>query len=263
MHHAIHASVFLVELAWAIHKVLVQAGATASDVTGLVVNTCTGYICPASRRTSLKRTGGFLSIRTQHLACSGCGGAIPNLQMVELLLAQNGDGVVVSASVEICSATLQMDNDISHPRPMLFGDGAGSGRARTGPRGSRWSPRQADTVPEQRDTIRYVHKNGRLYNQLSLKLPQIVNKAAASGRCGCFSPLVSCRARRQTLGGAHGRREDHQCRSGRKSGISMSGCRRRERSLPNTGNTSSPTHGFFAVLNQSGADRASPLANGA
>jgi predicted naringenin-chalcone synthase len=35
-------------------------------------------------------------------------------------------------------------------------------------------------VPEQRDTIRYVHKDGQLHNQLSLKLPQLVSKAAAS-----------------------------------------------------------------------------------
>jgi predicted naringenin-chalcone synthase len=30
----------------AIQKALAQAGANVSDVTGLVVNTCTGYICP-------------------------------------------------------------------------------------------------------------------------------------------------------------------------------------------------------------------------
>src|SRR4030065_1196421 len=35
-------------------------------------------------------------------------------------------------------------------------------------------------VPEQRDTIRYIHKSGQLDNQLSLKLPQLVNKAAAA-----------------------------------------------------------------------------------
>jgi predicted naringenin-chalcone synthase len=30
----------------AIEKALAQAGVKVSDVTGLVVNTCTGYICP-------------------------------------------------------------------------------------------------------------------------------------------------------------------------------------------------------------------------
>jgi predicted naringenin-chalcone synthase len=34
-------------------------------------------------------------------------------------------------------------------------------------------------VPEQRESIRYVHKRGQLHNQLSLKLPGMVRKAAA------------------------------------------------------------------------------------
>jgi predicted naringenin-chalcone synthase len=34
-------------------------------------------------------------------------------------------------------------------------------------------------APEDRDAIRYVHRNGRLYNQLSTKLPHLVKKAVA------------------------------------------------------------------------------------
>ncbi len=34
-------------------------------------------------------------------------------------------------------------------------------------------------VPEQRDAIRFVHKEGQLHNQLSLRLPELVKKCAA------------------------------------------------------------------------------------
>jgi len=88
---------------------------------------------------------------------------------------------VVSASVEICSATLQMDNDISLILSnAIFGDGAAAVVLSNRPQGFEMVASAGRYVPEQRDTIRYVHKNGQLHNQLSRDLPQLVNKAAAS-----------------------------------------------------------------------------------
>ena len=165
----------------AIQKALAQAGLSVGDVTGLVVNTCTGYICPGISTYLIEKLGLSRSIRTYDLVGSGCGGAIPNLQVAESLLKSNGGGVVVSASVEICSATLQMDNDISLILSnALFGDGAAAAVLWAKPEGLEMVASAGRYVPEQRDTIRYIHKNGQLYNQLSLKLPQLVNKAAAA-----------------------------------------------------------------------------------
>ncbi len=165
----------------AIQKALAQAGASISDVSGLVVNTCTGYICPGISTYLIEKLGLSRTIRTYDLVGSGCGGAIPNLQVAESLLRGNGDGVVVSASVEICSATLQMDNDISLILSnALFGDGAAAAVLWNRPEGFELVASAGRYVPEQRDTIRYIHKNGQLYNQLSLKLPQLVSKAAAA-----------------------------------------------------------------------------------
>ena len=165
----------------AIQKALARAGLSVGDVTGLVVNTCTGYICPGISTYLIEKLGLSRSIRTYDLVGSGCGGAIPNLQGAEALLKGNGGGVVVSASVEICSATLQMDNDISLILSnALFGDGAAAAVLWEKPEGLEMVASAGRYVPEQRDTIRYIHKNGQLYNQLSLKLPQLVNKAAAA-----------------------------------------------------------------------------------
>jgi len=146
-----------------------------------LVNTCTGYICPGISTYLIEKLGLSRSIRTYDLVGSGCGGAIPNLQVAEALLKGGGGGVVVSASVEICSATLQMDNDISLILSnALFGDGAAAAVLWEKPEGLEMVASAGRYVPEQRDTIRYIHKNGQLYNQLSLKLPQLVNKAAAA-----------------------------------------------------------------------------------
>ncbi len=164
----------------AISKALSEAGVSPREVTGLVVNTCTGYICPGISTYLIERLGLRRDIRVYDMVGSGCGGAIPNLQIAESLLRTKGHDVVVSASVEICTATFQMDNDLSLILSnALFGDGAAAAVLWSRPEGLELVASACRYAPEQRDTIRYIHKNGQLYNQLSLKLPDLVKKAAA------------------------------------------------------------------------------------
>jgi predicted naringenin-chalcone synthase len=162
----------------AIRSALGRAGVGVKDVSGIVVNTCTGYICPGISTYLIERLGLSRSIRAFDLVGSGCGGAIPNLQAAEALVTTGS--VVLSVSVEICSATLQMDNDLSLILSnALFGDGAAAAVLWDRPAGWELVASATRYVPEQRETIRYVHRRGQLHNQLSLKLPDLVKKAAA------------------------------------------------------------------------------------
>ena len=163
----------------AVSRALDQAGVSSGDVTALVVNTCTGYICPGISTYLIERLGISRSIRVYDLVGSGCGGAIPNLQVAESLLKANG-GVVVSVAVEICSSVFQMGNDLSLILSnALFGDGAAAAVLTTRPAGFELVATAGRYVPEQREAIRFVHKQGQLHNQLSTKLPEMVKKAAA------------------------------------------------------------------------------------
>jgi predicted naringenin-chalcone synthase len=165
--------------AQAITKALDQAGVNAREVTCLVVNTCTGYICPGISTYLIERLGLSRSTRVYDMVGSGCGGAIPNLQVAESMLKANGGGIAVSASVEICSSTFQIGNDLSLILSnALFGDGAAAAVLWTKPVGLELVASAGRYVPEQRDSIRFVHKHGQLHNQLSLKLPDLVKKAA-------------------------------------------------------------------------------------
>ena len=160
-------------------RALEQVNLGVKDVSGIVLNTCTGYICPGVSTYLIERLGLPRNIRAYDLVGSGCGGAIPNLQVAKSLITGNDD-VVLSVSVEICSATLQWDNDLSLILSnALFGDGAAAAVIWDQPLGWELIASASLCVPEQRETIRYVHKHGQLHNQLSLKLPDIVRKAAA------------------------------------------------------------------------------------
>jgi len=164
----------------AVTRALEQAGVSAQEVTGLVVNTCTGYICPGISTYLMERLGLSRSIRVYDMVGSGCGGAIPNLQVAESMLKTNGGGVVVSVAVEICSSVFRMGNDLDLILSnALFGDGAAAAVLVREPAGLELVASAGRYVPEQRDAIRFVHKEGQLHNQLSLRLPELVKKCAA------------------------------------------------------------------------------------
>ncbi|MBJ6751664.1 type III polyketide synthase [Geomonas anaerohicana] len=163
----------------AVTKALEKAGVTVQQVNGLVVNTCTGYICPGISTYLAQRLGLDPRTRLYDLVGSGCGGAIPNLQVAESMLRMTG-GVVVSVAVEICSAAFQMGNDLSLILSnALFGDGAAAAVLCERPAGFEVCASAGRYVPEQREAIRFVHKGGQLHNQLSTDLPKLVGKAAA------------------------------------------------------------------------------------
>jgi predicted naringenin-chalcone synthase len=166
--------------AQALLSALAQAGVSVSDITGIVVNTCTGYICPGISTYLIERLGLSRRVRAYDLVGSGCGGAIPNLQVASALLKENNQGVVVSVSVEICSATFQMGGDLSLiVSNALFGDGAAAAVLWTRPEGLAMIESAAYYAPEHREDIRYVYKDGRLHNQLSTALPRYVKTAVA------------------------------------------------------------------------------------
>jgi len=170
-------------------EALGRAGVTAGDVSALVVNTCTGYLCPGLSSYLLERLGLRRDIRTYDLVGGGCGGAIPNLQAGEACLKAAGGGVSLCVSVEICSATFQMEDDLSLILSnALFADGAAAAVLWTGSGGLELVASGSRHQPEDREAIRYVHRRGQLYNQLSNSLPRLVNRAVAAAVQGVLRP---------------------------------------------------------------------------
>jgi predicted naringenin-chalcone synthase len=164
----------------AINNALEQAGITADDITGLVVNTCTGYICPGISTYLLEKLGFSNNIRIHDLVGSGCGGSIPNLQVCRDMIQGNRDEVVVSVSVEICSATFQMADDLSLIiSNALFADGASAAVLWSRPGALKLIASASRCETKYREDIRYVYRNGQLHNQLSLRLSAFASKTVA------------------------------------------------------------------------------------
>lgn len=161
-------------------EALRQAGLTPAEVSALAVNTCTGYLCPGLTSYLMEKLNLPRHIRAYDLVGAGCGGAIPNLQVCQEFLRARGEGAALSVAVEICSATFQMEDDLSLILSnALFSDGAAAAVLWTRAPGLELVSSSSRHAPENREAIRYVHKGGQLYNQLSRTLPQVVGQAVA------------------------------------------------------------------------------------
>lgn len=159
----------------AARKALDRAGLSIGEVDALVINTCTGYICPGLTSYVAQELDMDRSVPAFDLVGGGCAGALPGLMVARGQLASRGGGAVLSVAVEVCSVTFQMGDDLSLLLSnALFGDGAAAVVLWTRPEGLEFRGTATRHLPEERESIRYVHRNGNLHNQLSTSLPRIM-----------------------------------------------------------------------------------------
>ncbi len=179
-------------------QAITAAGLEAADISGLVVNTCTGYLCPGLSSYLAEALHLAPTTRALDVMGMGCGGAVPNLQsacgMLALGSLNGGAKPVLSVAVEVCSATIYMGDDPSLiVSNCLFGDGAaaavlcdetnGGHKAKsteakkTGAISVRILDFETGLLPAHREALRYHNSEGRLRNSLSRKVPFIAGDA--------------------------------------------------------------------------------------
>lgn len=159
----------------ALKEAMEKCGVEAGDLKGLVLNTCTGYVCPGLSTYIIERLGLARNIKAFDLVGAGCAGALPNIETAGMIVNGNPGGTVACVSVEICSATFEMGDDPSLILSnALFSDGAAAAIIWDRPAGLEVLSSSMRFAPEFREAIRYVHREGRLANQLSMELPDLI-----------------------------------------------------------------------------------------
>jgi alkylresorcinol/alkylpyrone synthase len=163
---------------------LTDAVITAAEIDAVIISTCTGYLCPGLTSYVTERLGLRSNVLALDLVGQGCGAALPNLRMAEALVASGRAGKVLSVCVEVCSAAFYLDNDpgvlIS---AALFGDGAGAAVLSQSPpapgrRRIEWKTAGTTLSAEDRDYLRFEHRNGMLRNILARQVPALAAKHA-------------------------------------------------------------------------------------
>lgn len=161
----------------AAEKALEDAGTQIREIDGLVISTCTGYLCPGLTSYVGERLGLRSDVFGLDLVGQGCGAAIPNLRAAEALVHSGKCQHVLSICVEVCSAAFFLDNDPGVlVSACLFGDGAGAAVLTAQPNGKRlveWKTSGSIINPGDRDLLRFEQSNGMLRNILSFRVPEL------------------------------------------------------------------------------------------
>jgi alkylresorcinol/alkylpyrone synthase len=159
-------------------RALSRSGVSAAQIDGVVVSTCTGYLCPGLTGHVVERLGLRPDVRAFDLVGQGCAAALPNLQLGRALLASGDCAHVLSICVEVSSAAMYLDNDpgvlIS---ACLFGDGAGAAVLSRQPRSSgrqiEWRDSTSLLEPGQRAALMFEQRDGLLRNVLTRAVPAL------------------------------------------------------------------------------------------
>ncbi len=172
--------------AQAARSALDQAGLTPAEIQGLIVNTCTGYLCPGLSSYLVEDLGLPAFISAFDLMGMGCGGALPNLETACRMIQSGARQTMLCVSVEICSATffLGPDPDLVVSNS-IFSDGAAAAVLTANLNGDSTGGRlhfldfESVTLPKYREQLRYTTQDGKLRNVLTRNVPVIGAKAVA------------------------------------------------------------------------------------
>ena len=165
----------------ALGPALEKASLRAEDLDGLLVCTCTGYLCPGITSHVSEAMGLRPDAYLQDLVGLGCGAAIPMLRAAEGLVASGMK--VATVAVEGCSAAFFADDDPGVLISLcLFGDGAAAAVWSGEPGEGKWRAGNFSTVhrPDQREKIRFVNASGKLRNKLDRAVPGLAAEAVAA-----------------------------------------------------------------------------------
>ena len=153
--------------------------ADAGHVDALFVCSCTGFLCPGLSSHVAERAGLAPATYLMDNTGAGCGAAIPTLRAAANYLAAHPGHRAAVVAVEICSAAFYVSDDPGVLISLcLFGDGAAAvildGRDAPGWRLGSFSTVH---VPEEREKIRFVNRDGKLCNQLHRSVPEVAAAA--------------------------------------------------------------------------------------
>jgi len=157
-------------------KCLKSAGLDSQQIDGLIITTCTGYLCPGLT----SHVGEILGIRQDifilDIVGHGCGAAVPGLRVADQFLSTKEKANVLFIAVEVSSATFvhgeAIDLILSNS---IFADGAAACIVTNQEKqGWQLEGHGCLLVPEQREQLRFKTVNSRLNNVLGKDVPQIV-----------------------------------------------------------------------------------------
>ena len=179
------------------------AKAEIDTVDALFVCTCTGYLCPGLTSYVAESLGLPASTALLDISGAGCGAALPTLRAACNYLAAHPTHRAAVVAVEVCSAAFYLNDDPGVLISLcLFGDGAAAlvlDGEEVRRKDQRFHSFRTLHMPEQREKIRFINREGRLCNQLHRAVPEIAAIAVEQLYPGNQTKLISHAGGRDVL----------------------------------------------------------------
>lgn len=128
--------------------------AGCSDVTHLLVASCTGFIAPGLDQRIIELTGMSPSVERTVVGFMGCYAAVNALRLAHHLVRSEPAARVMVVNLELCTLHFQRTQDLGKLLSMLlFGDGAAAAIVSAEPRGIALTDFRAATIAGSAEAI--------------------------------------------------------------------------------------------------------------
>jgi predicted naringenin-chalcone synthase len=149
-----------------------------SDVTHLIVASCTGFTAPGLDQQLIERLGLNPSIERTLVGFMGCSAAVNALKLAHHIVRSEPRARVLIVNLELCTLHLQDSADLEVMLgALLFGDGSAASLVTAEPNGIVLENFQAMTIPDSSDLITWSIGDSGFEMTLSGEVPSRIAKA--------------------------------------------------------------------------------------
>ena len=193
----------------ALGKALAKGRASPGDITMLIVNTCTGYLCPGIATYLIEKMGMKRTIpsTTWWVRAAAERSRISSLPTVSSAATLRRSSPAFRSKYQ--RQPLKWITISGCPvSKAIFGDAPSRSIVGAGGHGLSLVATASRFHPETREYIRFVYKKGRLHNQLDAQLPKIIRATVPSFIRGLLAQEGLAPPGGAPLGAPSGRRPD-------------------------------------------------------
>ena len=164
-------------------RAITAADIDPSDVTHLIVASCTGFSAPGLDQLVAERLGMAPDLERTMIGFMGCYAAVPALRAARHIVRSEPDSRVLVLNLELCTLHLQETDDLETVLSfMLFGDGAAACLVSARPEGIALDSFRAQRLADTQELITWRIGDQGFDMRLSGQVPTVIGTALRAER---------------------------------------------------------------------------------
>ena len=153
-------------------QAVARLGCTATEITHLIVASCTGFTAPGLDIQLSARLGLRVDVARTMIGFMGCSAAVPALRAADHTVRAERDARVLVINIELCSLHMQETTDVETALSLLlFGDGCSAALVTAEPSGVALADFRSVILPDSAGLITWTIGDQGFLMHLSGQVP--------------------------------------------------------------------------------------------